>query len=55
MDVQQQYVMILCHRPQTVCSRAIRVLCMCMGLGDTDGQREIQVDMNKGEHEQRWT
>ena len=41
------------NKPQTVCSRAIRVLCMCMGLGDTDGQREIQVDMNKGEHEQR--
>ena len=41
------------NRPQTVCSRAIRVLCMCMGLGDTDGQREIQVDVNKGEHEKR--
>ena len=38
---------------RTDCSRAIRVLCMCMGLGDTGSQREIQVDMNKGEHEQR--
>ena len=36
-------------------SRAIRGLCMCMGLGDTDGQREIQVDMNKGENNDAWT
>ena len=37
--------------PQRDCSRAIRGLCMCMGLGGRQG--EIQVDMNKGGHEQR--